>query len=235
MMSLQVRKMPLKTEDLGKMFEMAICLAYRIPYDGPYKYGMELPNRLKDRLVKLQELFPTPTHTAKKGARYDYTAVMEDKTMHLSAKTTKMNGGKVAPQVVGQAQPKHFCEVLSIPYEDVSPLKKYLQENIQTVLPKLVEYTFDCPTVYYHQEKDTIRYITLEKEIQWSNYRYEWTRSWEEWNNSATLKIQKEQDAPFVPILEVQFHTKSRTNMAVRWYYDNFLSFFQEHLSILSF
>ena len=100
-MSLQLRKMPLKTEDLGKMFEMAICLAYRIPYDGPYKYGMELPNRLKDRLVKLQELFPTPTHTAKKGARYDYTAVMEDKRMHLSAKTTKMNGGKVAPQVVG--------------------------------------------------------------------------------------------------------------------------------------
>ena len=88
--------------------------------------------------------------------------------------------------------------------------------------------------MYYHQEKDTIRYITLEKEIQWSNYRYEWTRSWEEWNNSATLKIQKEQAAPFVPILEVQFHTKSRTNMAVRWYYDNFLSFFQEHLSILS-
>lgn len=233
-MSLQLQKMPLKTEDLGKMFEMAICLAYRIPYDGPYKYGMELPNRLKDRLLKLQELFPTPTHTAKKGSRYDYTAVVEDKTWHLSAKTTKINGGKVAPQVVGQAQPKHFCEVLSIPYQDVSPLKKYLQENIQTVLPKLVEYTFDCPTVYYNQEKDTIRYITLAKEIQWSNYRYEWTRSWEEWNNSATLKIQKEKDAPFVPILEVQFHTKSRTNMAVRWYYDNFLSFFQEHLSILS-
>ena len=230
-MSLQVKKMPLKTEDLGKLFEMAICFAYNVPYVGPYKYGMELSNKLKDRLSKLKDLFPTPVHTATKGARYDFTAMKDDKEVYLSAKSTKTKGGKVAPQVVGQAQPKYFCEVLSIPYEDVPSLKKFLQENIQTILPKLVQYTFDCSTLYYHQEKDTIRYITLQKEIDWSSYQYQWTRAYNEWTNSATLKIKK--DLIFVPILEIQFHTKSRTNMAVRWYYENFLSFFQDHLSII--
>ena len=222
--------MKLQTEDLGKMFEMAICVAYEIPYDGPYKYSMQLSEKLKERLCKLKDLFPTPTHTAKKGSRYDYTAIKDDQSVHLSAKTIKKKGGKVAPQVVGQSQPKHFCEVLGIPYEDILALKKYLQENIQTILPKLVSYTFDCSTVFYQQDKDRIRFITLEKEINWAEYEYEWTRTWNDWKNSATLKIVKNNVK--IPILEVQFHTKSRTNMAVRWYYENFLTFFQEHLSI---
>ena len=28
------------TEDLGKMFEMAICLSYEVEYDGKYKYSL---------------------------------------------------------------------------------------------------------------------------------------------------------------------------------------------------
>jgi hypothetical protein len=96
-------KKKLLTEDLGKMFEMAICLTFGIPYDGKYKYGMEFPEQLKPRLAKLTELFPMCSHTAKKGARYDYTSV--DGTQHLSAKTNKKGKkiGRVAPQVIGQA------------------------------------------------------------------------------------------------------------------------------------
>lgn len=45
--------MVLQTEDTGKIFEMAICLAYDIPYDGKYKYSMEIPQKLKLRLSKL--------------------------------------------------------------------------------------------------------------------------------------------------------------------------------------
>ena len=57
----------LQTEDTGKIFEMAICLAYDIPYDGKFKYSMELPNKLKLQLSKLLEIFPMCKHTAKKG------------------------------------------------------------------------------------------------------------------------------------------------------------------------
>ena len=73
------------TEDTGKIFEMAICLAYGILYDGKYKYSMEIPEKLKPRLTKVVELFPMCSHTAKKGARYDFTS-LTDETKHLSAK-----------------------------------------------------------------------------------------------------------------------------------------------------
>lgn len=223
--------MSVQTEDTGKCFEMAICLAYGIPYDGPYKYGMAIPEKLRPRLRKLVELFPLCTHTAKRGARYDYTAV-DDISKHLSAKTTKKGGGKVAPQVVGQSQPKKFCEVLNIPFTTNEALKQYIQENIKTVLPVLVDHTFDCPNIYYNEEKDTIQYIVLTKPIDWNTYEYTWTRSWEEWANSTTLKINSNKKD--VSLVEFQFHTASRTNMAIRWCYENFLILFKDHLTIIT-
>lgn len=222
----------LKTEDTGKMFEMAICLAYGIPYDGKYKYSMEKPQKMKARLEKLLSLFPKCVHTGKRGARYDFTD-LSDASNHLSAKSTKKGVGKVAPQVVGQSQPKKFCETLGVAFQDISALKKYIQSNITTILPVLVEYTFDCPTVYYNEEKDTIRYIKLSSPIEWSSYEFSWTCDWNTWANSSTVKIKVGE--VYVPLVEFQFHTKSRTNMAVRWFYENFLTVFKENLTILDF
>jgi len=223
--------MPVKTEDTGKSFEMAICLAYGIPYDGKYKYGMEIPEKLKPRLTKLTELFPVCTHTAKRGARYDYTA-KDDISKHLSAKSTKKGVGKVAPQVVGQSQPKKFCELLEIPFTTNEALKEYIQKNIKTILPILVTYTFDCPNVYYNQEKDTIQYITLKSPINWDTYTYKWTCSWDKWANSSTVKLVS--GGTETALVEFQFHTKSRTNMAIRWCYENFLTAFKDNLTILN-
>jgi hypothetical protein len=221
---------PLKTEDTGKMFEMAICLAYGIPYDGKYKYAMEKPESLKCRLLKLTELFPKPKHTAKKGSRYDFTA-LEGEGRHLSAKSTKKGVGKVAPQVVGQAQPKAFCETLGIPFTDVPQLKQYLQQNAESVLPALCAYTFDCATVYYNEELNTVRYITVKTPFEWSGRTYSWTCDATAWKNSSTLKMRHgDKD---LPILEIQFHTKSRTNMAVRWCFENVLTVFKDCLEVV--
>ena len=214
-----------KTEDTGKQFEMAVCLAYGIPFIGKYKYSMGIPEKLKLRLTKLVSLFPMCRHTAGKTARYDFTSL--DGTMHLSAKTTKKGLGKVAPQIIGQSQPKNFCEVVGLAeYTDVLYLKQCIQENPIKVLTALVEHTFDCPNVYYNQEKDTIRYIVLNTSIDWNVYGYTWTRNWSEWTNSSTLKVNG------VSLVEFQFHSKSRTNMAVRWNYENFLVLFRNNLAI---
>jgi hypothetical protein len=218
----------LKTEDTGKMFEMAICLAYGIPYDGKYKYDMELPTKLQSRLSKLPELFPKCTHSAKRGARYDFTAV--DSSVHLSAKTIKKGSGKVAPQVIGQAQPEKFCAELGIPFTTVPELKAYIQTNICSILPHLVSHTFDCPNIYYHQELDSIKFIKMTKEIDWSKMTYQWTKTGADWNNSSTLKIGV--NGGFVPLVEFQFHSASRTNMAVRWCYDNVLDIFRDNFTI---
>lgn len=224
----------LKTEDTGKMFEMGLCMAMGIAYDGPYKYGMDLPTKLQPRLKKLcAEFFSTPyTHTAKKGARYDYTCT-EDSTRHISAKSIKKGGGKVAPQVIGQATPQKFCEVLGIPFTDPAGLKRYFQEHIHEILPHLMNHTFDCPNVYFNEEKETIQYIKLVNPIDWSLYSFEWTKSYTEWNNSSTLKLKTPTGS--VSLLEVQFHTKSRSNLAIRWCYETFLTLFKDHLFIVDF
>lgn len=233
----------LRTEDTGKMFEMAICLAYKTPYDGTYKYEMETPTALAPRLEKLTTLLPACVHTARKGARYDFTAEAPA-PMHLSAKTTKKGIGKVAPQVIGQCQPQKLCELLKIDYTDTIALKRYLQENIATVLPVLAEHTFDCPNVFYHQQKNTIQYITLDKPIEWADYTYTWSRPWDKWRNSAILKVAKSstltrtrpmpstEEKP-VPLMEFQFHSKSRTNVAIRWFYGNVLTEFKDAFTIV--
>jgi hypothetical protein len=223
-------RMPtLLTEDTGKMFEMAICLAYGIDFNGKYKYSMDLPNKLQPRLAKLPELFPKCTHSANRGARYDFTSI-SDTTKHLSAKTIKKGGGKVAPQVIGQAQPKKFCNEIGIPYTTVSDLKNYIQTNINSILPHLVSYTFDCPNIYYHHEQDKIWFIQMIKDIDWTKMKYEWTKIGNDWNNSTTLKIKT--SAGFMPIVEFQFHSSSRTNMAIRWCYDNVLDIFRDNFAI---
>ena len=218
------------TEDTGKMLEMAICLAYDTPYDGKYKYSMEKPEKLKLRLSKLVEAFPTFIHTAKKGARYDFTSSI-DKAMHLSAKSTKKGIGKVAPQVIGQSQPKKFCESIGIVYTTIMELKKYIQTNILTILPIVVSYTFDCPNIYYNEQKDTVRFITLNNPIEWDKYNFKWSCNCDEWKNSSTLKIIVEEKE--LALLEFQFHTKSRTNMVIRWCYENFLTIFNQNLCII--
>jgi hypothetical protein len=230
--SIVSEKKPLYTEDTGKIFEMAICLAYGIPYDGKYKYGMDAPEKLKSRLARLPELFPLCRHTAKRGARYDFTAVC-DETKHLSAKTTKKGVGKVAPQVIGQTQPKKFCDIIGIPYTTVDDLKRTIQSDIITLLPHLVNYTFDCANLYYNQESNTIRFITLKSPIDWSAYTFTWTCTADDWSNSSTLKIKTNTSDKEIALVEFQFHTKSRTNMAIRWCYETFLTIFTNNVTIV--
>lgn len=94
----------------------------------------------------------------------------------------------------------------------------------------MVSHTFDCPNIYYHQENDNILFIKQEKDIDWEKVTYEWTKIGDDWNNSSTLKIRTSRG--FVALAEFQFHTTSRTNMAIRWFYDNVLDIFRDNFSI---
>lgn len=228
-------KKVLKTEDTGKIFEKAICDAYGIPFDGPFKYCQLTVDNLVPRLKTLvsDALFPHCTHTASKGARYDFTSL--DGTMHLSAKSNKKKEGQLAPQVVGQPNPQKFCQVLGIPYTTNADLKRYIQENILTILPVLWSYTFDSQIIYYVKETDTIRLITPSSPSSpstwWVDYQYEWTCSYEKWNNSSSLGIVI--DGKKERIIEIQFHTK-RKNMAIRWSIEAVLRIFSKQFTVLS-
>jgi hypothetical protein len=224
----------LLTEDTGEQFEMAICLAYGIPYNKKnYKYGMEIPEKLKHRLTKLKKIFPSCIHTAIKNSRYDYTSIDGKKTLSAkSSKSSNPNNIKVAPQVLGQAQPKKFCDVIGIEFVDDNNLKKYIQQNEAIILKRFVEYTFDSANVFYIKETDSIRYIELVSPINWEKYKFKWTCDYNEWKNSSTLKILHKDK--YVSLVEFQFHKKTRTNMANRWFYENFLTIFEDNLNIIS-
>jgi hypothetical protein len=218
---------PVKTEDTGIRFENAICDACGIPYEGKYKYDKTLSEKLVHRLSPLKELFPGIRHTGTKGARYDFTS----HTGHLSAKSCKKNG-KVAPQVIGQATPQKFCELIQQDFTTVGNLKEYIQKNINCILPVLEEHTFDNPILYYLEKEDSIRLIELNERIRWTSYTYQWTRPGHTWSNSSTLKIKH--DDKYIPLLEIQFHTK-RKNMAIRWSFENFLKIFHRQLTVKCF
>ncbi len=227
------------TEDTGKIFERAICLAYDTPYVGPYKYGLEKPLTLAPRLAKLVELVPACVHTAARRSRYDFTAATTSGHTHLSAKSSKRRGAKVAPQVIGQCKPIKFCELVGIAFVDVPTLKHWIQTHVTDILPVLAAHTFDCPNVYWNAETDEIKVVTLQETIDWTatataageavaaESPYTWTCSADAWANSSTLKFRG------IALVEFQFHTKSRTNMAIRWCYDNFLTLFRDHLHIV--
>ncbi len=211
------------TEDTGKQLEMAICLAYNTPYVGKYKYGMEEPERLATRLRDLLPPLEGVYHSAEKGAVYDFTAPGDH---HLSAKSTKKTGAKVAPQQVGQASVPTFCDRMSITQMEPDQLKSYLQENIESLLAKFEECTFDCPILFFDKQKDSLRYIKRESNFRWAGRTFTWTKSADQWANSSTLKVDG------VSVMEIQFHT-TRKNMACRWCFENVLSLQSEHLSVV--
>lgn len=243
----------LQTEDTGKIFEKAICDAYGIPYDGPFQYSQADVDKLTPRLKHLvtDNLFPMCAHTASKGARYDFTAVAESgggEVLHLSAKSNKKKGGKIAPQVVGQATPQKFWEeyvqfsggagAAAVPGAATDPtdpatLKKYIQENIAAILPMLWRYTFDSPIVYYVRDTDQIRFVASGgEEPDWSTFQYTWSRSYDKWTNSTSLRVVAPGGGKEETIMEFQFHTKSRQNMAVRWAIDKVLQVFAGHFKV---
>jgi len=232
----------LQTEDTGKILEKAICDTFEIQFNGPFSYSQSEVDKITPRLKRLPEMFPMCSHTASKGAQYDFTA-LDDSNRHLSAKSNKKKGGKIAPQVVGQSSPQKFCQIISngnVDYTTPENLKKHIQENIATIMPILWKYTFDSQILYYVRNTDQISFISPasigdECLPDWSAFQYSWTRPYDKWTNSSSLRVRipgkNEKDET---IMEFQFHTKSRQNMAVRWCIEKVLVLFAEYFNVVS-
>lgn len=207
-------------EKLGRQWEMAICLALNTPYVGRYTYGMEVPQKLAQRLHSLSEHVGSLTHNPCRHGRHDFLATQQSGQVHVSAKSSKVKNAKVAPQVVGQSL-KNLCTALAIDTNDVSLIKRHLQENTEKLLRQMEDYTFSgCSLLYYNAPRDTILLVNQINPIPLKGINLHWTRPWSEWRNSSSIKIDN------VSVAEVQFHSKSRTNPAIRWYIDRVLEMF---------
>ena len=211
------------TEDLGKIFEHAICLLYNTPYDGTYKYSVQEAELLKERLVKLKDVFPYEIkHIAKNGSKYDF--VSDDGT-HLSAKTTKRDG-KVCPQVIGQPSKKKFCEFFGLATLTNEEIKDYIVGNVAALLDVYVEHTFDCPIIYYNKVKNDLLFVKLKEKINWTNITFSHITKNKSWNESTSIKMDG------TPIGEFQIHNH-RDGIKFRWSFKNVLTLFKDHFDII--
>ena len=215
------------TEDLGKIFEMAICMLYEIPYVGKYKYSMTKAEEIKETFINLKILFPYKLkHTAEKGNQYDFTGD-ELPEIKLSAKTTKKDG-KVCPQVIGQPSRKKFCSYFDI--EDtlsLDEIKEYIQSNLIKLLKIYFEHTFDCSVVYYNEKSKIRWFINKIQDVAWENCVFEFShiQNNKKWNESTTIKINN------VSIGEFQVH-RHRDCIKFRWCFENLIRMFPECFSL---
>lgn len=227
--NINVKQKKVLTEDLGKIFEMSICLLYEIEYDGKYKYSLDEAYAIKDKLYKLRLVFPHKIkHIAKNGNRFDFASV-DDETLFLSAKTTKKDA-KVCPQVIGQPSKLKFCEFFEIDLlYDLDQIKYYIETNVKPMLEKYTLHTFECPIVYYNKHKNMILFIKLIENINWVDYTILFSHNIKnkKWNESTTIIIDG------ITIGEFQIHNH-RDCIKFRWSFEKMLKLFTNNFEIIN-
>lgn len=215
------------TEDLGKIFEMSICLLYETEYDGKYKYSVEAANTLKERISALRHAFPHKLkHIAKNGCKYDFVDA-ENSNLYLSAKTTKKDG-KVCPQVIGQPSKKKFCEFFGIEVSySLDQIKEYIEQNPHKLLHIYFEHTFDCPVIYYNKYKNLLWLIRRKTPIDWENYTITFLHivKNKKWNESSGVIIHG------TTIGEFQVHNH-RDCIKFRWAFEKLLDICKDNFEI---
>ena len=216
------------TEDLGKIFEMAICLCYNTSYDGNYKYSLQEAQSLKNKLNNLKNLFPyNIKHCASRGSKYDFEC-LDDPTIHLSAKTTKKDG-KVCPQVIGQPSKKKFCEFFGIDLlYDLDQIKHYIETNVKSLLEIYIFNTFDCPIVYYNKHKSILLFVKLMENINWTKCEVSFSHILKnkKWNESSCIIVNG------ITIGEFQIHNH-RNCIKFRWSFEKLLNLFGGNFEII--
>lgn len=215
------------TEDLGKIFEMAICLLYEIEYDGKYKYSLEEADIIKQRIYKLKDAFPYKIkHIAKNGNKYDFVS-LENDHIHLSAKTTKKDA-KVCPQVIGQPSKKKFCEFFGVDLQyNLEQIKQYIQDNVNALLHIYTINTFDCPVIYYNKHKNLLLFVKLKENINWINFDITFSHviKNKKWIESSSIIINNN------TIGEFQIHNH-RDCIKFRWSFEKILNLFKDNFEI---
>lgn len=215
------------TEDLGKIFEKAICNLYDIEYEDKYKYSLEEAENIKQKLFKLKKVFPHKIkHVAKNGNKYDFVSI-ENGKITLSAKSSKKDG-KVCPQVIGQPSKKKFCQFFNIENNvDDDIIKKYIEINVNSMLYQYINNTFDSPIVYYNKHKDLLLFVILKQKINWNERHISFSHiiKCKKWNESTNIII----DNTVVGEFQVHNH---RDCIKFRWNFEKMLNLFKDNFQV---
>lgn len=213
----------LQTEVVGIIFEMAQCIYYDIPYNGPpFKYDISISRRiaqtLKNSKIQLIDFLPlregiTWVHTAQRQARYDFTS--SDGYNMYHSKSNKNDSNKMqAAEQIGQGSMNKWKEFFQLPITyNLTQVKYWIYNNIKEVILLNYRYLFDKPICYYCNDKYYCEWITAKPDlfIDKTKLGFAGNKKLEDWNNSLTIKYND------ISIAEIQTHSSSRHNIVFRF------------------
>lgn len=204
----------LKTEDLGKTVEYALCLLYGVEYIGNFKYDLDRANKLKERFAGVKDILKIKDFVGKTNNYSDF--ILEDGS-GLSVKSNKCKSYKIAPQIIGQTTKNKFKEHFNCD----DRIKVFIKENLDKALNEYCKYTFEQTLLYYNENNDELYIYKLKNPIKIEGaYFYN-----EKWRESATIKYKN------LTIGEFQIHNH-RNCVKFRFNLDNFMKLFESSFLI---
>lgn len=179
---------------------------------------------LGDKPIKLT----TFEKSSKKGERTKpYNFILESGRT-LSIKTNKKKSSRVCPNVLGQAGYStlnyHFGHLTNISMQSQYDIKKFIEDNIDKVLPIFIDYMFISDiTIWIYLDKDgKIQYKIIKREespdLVFKRKDLYLTKEGTEWKESTTLKYKSLDDKKYISLAEIQLHN-NRT-FKFRFYMD---------------
>jgi hypothetical protein len=217
--SINVSKTPpsnpvLRTEDLGKTVEYALCLLYGLEYIGNFKYDLDRANKIKGRFEAVKDILKIKNFVGKTNNYSDF--ILEDGS-GLSVKSNKCNSYKIAPQIIGQTTKNKFKQYFNCD----DRIKVFVKDNLDKVLNEYCKYTFEQTLLYYNEKYDDVCIYKLKNPITIEGaYFYN-----EKWRESATIKYKN------LTIGEFQIHNH-RNCVKFRFQLDNFIRLFESSFLI---
>lgn len=216
--------MSVNNAKFGLTLQKAICEKYKIVPNSKYAikqfiaaydktYDMQVKEIIKTIFKKIK-LKPIECTTFEKGDDkkvIPYNFILSDNST-LSIRTNKKSK-KVAPRIVGQAGfekiNEYFGEIYGKPIKTQEDIKDVMYNNIEKCLPIFFEHLFDADyIVWLYTKKDEIKFEILKGnlilDIEFEKDNFSFTRKFEEWTESVSVKYLGK------TIAEMQIH-KNRT------------------------
>jgi hypothetical protein len=210
-------------EEVGKVFEMAICKVFNTPFNGEYIYSEKDAEDMSKKLSVLKTIFSSCEHIGKQN-KYDFKTNLG----YLSAKTTKISS-MACPQVIGQCAKDTFAKYFNLPLTSTrEDCIKYVYENTSYALQEYIKNTFHCSVVYYDTKKNKLSYIIKKGDIVFEKDDLSFSRSFDEWKGSCQIRYKN------ITIGNLQTHSDpTRKNIVkFRWNFNNVFSLFKNEFDV---
>lgn len=209
---------------VGFTIQKIICDKFKIipdseatirQFEASYEDEISLElSEIVDEIFDLLKLFPVKCSTLqrdKTGKLPGYNFILNDNST-LSIRTN-MNGTKISPRNVGQAGylklNEFFGDIYGKEIKNKNDIKHLIIDKIDKVLPIFFDNFFDADYIIwiYNEDRKYKSHLIsgdLEVDIEYKKELFSFTRNYDEWTESTTLKYTN------ISIAEIQIH-KERT------------------------